>query len=1675
MKKKVRIYKAPDGQGAFLNKTAKFLKKAQEGGMPDPNMMAYPGAQQEQGQTSEDQITQSVVTDISNGRPKEETVVKLVQFMGQDPMQASQYYDQIYAALESQKEQEEEEADEDSENQPIKEEIEQNTATQEIDEDFYGDDTDNDLANEIAAEDDEQDYADDDQVASDIIMQFGGVSPVIVPMRQEGGEAYPIQFPGIEAYLPSNMSDMLSGDVDAFTGQPWSPQAEEEAGVAPDDEVQTDFRNGGQYKKNKRAYVNSVMKLVKKQMGGEDMSKKGDTDPRGEDVRKERLNAFLGTVKNESQMAKAKEQAEQEYDQMMQQQQQMMQQQYPMEQPMAQFGMQMPMRRGLFGRPKMPRGFGFGYGMPPVTKMDVRRTGIFGRPKEYTMEFGMPGVMPGLALPGYGTGFYGYGQTSTIKKGKSPGRIITETVASTVNNASNAEVASNTPNSTATNKPDDKNSSVTNPNSTANNIQVNTATSNKRKGVNVNDELTDAVVNDSNAKRNETQAGNRNWKNVTLKNDAWGRSAGSKWYGYDPKTKIWTKGKPDWAKELDKDDSSNFSRTAFAKAIDYNKIKNTGKDLYRSLPDADKVAKVVGWNKIKNTAGDLYNALPDAPSRQKFVDWGILMDENDPTYKSARGEFSQGGQSYYNPFGGFVDSENPDLYKFVYGGNDPYMTQADIDDVYSKDTSDPYFQDGGGYDDYRKKVGDKLGMSLRDDLSAKELFEMGQKAGIGFGNDATTTTTKKKTTTTQSDDDGYYPSNPGIGYNGFNIFGNLFPASIASYQGSWAKTKRGPYNKATGMMMPGMGFGPNTQVSSIDVKRSGMFGRPKKYTVNFSNQQMDPRKQNLITLPGQGTPGSQGYSGQEPTAQGQSDRFSNTKGLGLGTRAKVAMKELFNRYKDEEEVVPTGDVASTSNEPSPTQAPLSDEDEIAKFQQQQRKNGKRWDEEKQAWVDQEQIKMDLKKPGPIAPSKDIQARMDQEALSREAKQSFGEYGDISTELGDKNVQSEYQKIYETRGKEAAENFMDDQITKRNNNIRTNEAPTSEEQAESARQDIINNENMAANPMFMGRRQPAPEQTPIDQEPINPDAQVKQAPSFEEVTGMQRFNPETGQEEEVVEDEESFGPVANNPFAPTSADDEAAGFGYDINAPQASQKRRSVFNRRSNQQPSRNQSQKSNTPQTKTVFVTENGRKVQKQVPLTKEEKAYYDEEAAYLKEFDRDKRTEAEKKADKIAYEKARVAEREREKREANDPELQKQKRQKEKINEKENAAYKDLYEKPMEELTRQRDLYIKEFKNDPKLTKEQRDRKITQVEQWHQKEEKKLSDKASKQRQWYNEEVNKGKRANFSKKGSGYMSNVKQFGGDLRRFTGGGDSPVTFTDNPALVGMSNVDMISLNEGIPGLGESSLTGFMNTNAPVRDQSQDPKEVKIDKTQISSDQAKKAYQATPGNYSMDFKVKDTWQIDTPAAINTLNAGLRGAAGWIDRFKAKMYDNLTADNLYASDPSLDRGDYSVTGSDYGLYRSPDQGAIHTSRSAQYGGMMYQDGGQRRSFYNTAISDYNQWLANPKAWQEDPEMLAPDGKNLNLCLDCMDMDYSNEQDIRDAHKLIEEGYSTGTHRNEEAFHKGLKQYGLENPVYASKKQLAQNQFGGYYDEEDDDVAYMTEDQIRQFLANGGEIEYL
>jgi hypothetical protein len=300
--------------------------------------------------------------------------------------------------------------------------------------------------------------------------------------------------------------------------------------------------------------------------------------------------------------------------------------------------------------------------------------------------------------------------------------------------------------------------------------------------------------------------------------------------------------------------------------------------------------------------------------------------------------------------------------------------------------------------------------------------------------------------------------------------------------------------------------------------------------------------------------------------------------------------------------------------------------------------------------------------------------------------------------------------------------------------------------------------------------------------------------------------------------------------------------------------------------------------------------------------------------------------------------------------------------------------------------------------------------------------------------------------------------GGDLRRFLPqaqvGQQSPVTYANNPAVANVTQAYFDKNNQAKKG----------------------------DFTDIFADYAAANNKDASGGYeqetAVDYKAKKApGSFDGEAMVNTINAGVQGVTGLINRAEtqaaeAKMQDNLTADNLYASDPSKDRGDYDTNS---GLYRQDEMGQKWNSRSKQYGGNIYQEGGQKPRFYDTAIGEYNQWLSTPAAWQEDPEMLAPDGKNLNLCLDCMDVNWDSEDDIKDAHKLIEEGYSTGTHRNQEVFNAALQKYGLSTPQYASKKVLSKNQFGGNAGYSEGDEVDMTEEELADFMANGGEVEYL
>lgn len=1038
------------------------LYKAQEGGAPDINMLGYQGAanQQQQQPVDDNTLASVILGDIGNSVPREEIVMKLVNVHGKDPMEATQFVDQIYQYVQQQQQEEEDlaESEDDNEEQVISG-IDAAVETPVEEEGMSG----TDMANQMIAE--EEESYDDTDAASEIIMQYGG---------------YTQDF---------NTDNNLS----RFTG-----------------DTSNDFRMGGM-PQSKRSYVSSVLKLVKKQMGGDSESKPIATDgsdPTGSDLRKNALSAFVGSLKNESKIAIAKKEAEDAYDQMLANQQMM--QQYPMaqdggedniyqgqdyENPMhhlalfsqatgdifqddqnqivkGQFG-------GLFGnrrRNKLTPQGASNFNLPPGAKLDVRRSGLFGRPKEYSIEYGNASPMGAAGMPGAPQDFYGYG-ARTVKTPATRTKIEKEIAAA--NNEAVKEVSEKAPESDAAAK-----GTVTEEQAAAE-AQVSTGSGS------------------GSGSGSSTEEQEVKQKSPSVKKDKWGRPSTSKWYNFDPETKKYvkepTKDKwgrpstskwynfdPETKKYIDKsgkksEEKEDTGKETLWDVVHPNETKeefNASIKDYESLPwylkmmtehpnsiqsnkrqstktinlpigpkgilSAGKVALNTGSKLLPAAQRLLPAAQRVVPAAESIVQPGAriinqsqnILGKGQTMLNPGQGMLNQGqgmlnpppGFQYGLPFqqGGMVNDLTLDPYgnlqKFFGGGNEDF-SQDDLDDVYSKDTAN----------------GD---------------FPMAQ----------------------------------------FGAFINkFFPANIMPEQ--YGQMRGVPYNPNTGQPMTNYIPGVGTGVKNVNVtKSSWLTGAPKKYSVTYGTREMDPRKQNIISMPGEDIPLSQ--------------KFTN--------------KQM-----------------------------------------------------------RDQLPEDL----------DLRSRME----------------------------------------------------------------------------------------------------------------------------IAKGNRSTARDE---------------------------------------------------------------------------------------------------------------------------RRAER--------------------------------------------------------------------------------------------------------------YFEDKKQYGGDLERFMPraqtGMQSPVVYTNNPAMQGMTDVDMISLNQGIQGAAPSTSfnTGFEGANMPTRDQSKDPKQYTIDPTQIGSQQAENVYQGPEEDITMDFKTKNAF--DPEAALNTINAGVSGITGLINRrsnkaAEAKAYENLTADNLYAADPSKDRGDYE---SNTGLYRPDEMGQTWNSRSAKYGGNMYQEGG-------------------------------------------------------------------------------------------------------------------------------------
>jgi hypothetical protein len=857
MKKKVRIYKAGGNTGAYLNKTAQWMM--QMGGTPDISQLGYPSQQQEQQEMSPDMLMNSVITDLSNQVPEQQIAFKLITIHKLDPVQAKQFINSVKSSLVNSEEEEDEEiaATTNTSNNSLDDE--ENI----IPEEDFETEEEAELVNEDTYED-----VDDNQFAADLIMKYGG---------------------------------------------------------------------------SKRNYVNSVLKLVKKNLGGD--AKSTDTDPIGEDVRDNMKQSFVGSLKNQSTIAKAKEQAEKEYEQLQAMQnnynqQSALQNFIPEEQDYMQFGGQRrAMRQFNRAMRKMP------FGMTgPVTKFDVRRSGLFGRPKEYSIEFGANPLMQ-LANNPYLASMYGYG--TTTKTIKTPGRIGTEAIAKTVNKKATEEVASQNTTTAA-------NTSAKQPT-----LEEMRAAATAAGDWGYTPPQANNVGNTAEVGSGNTQPSVENENDVvvkpSIKKDNWGRPEGDKWYGFDPESKQFTIGEtPEWYNpSQEKTNESNIegstdgmkqfgqARMQYANANNPAKYynPNTGKYEYRpmsALADDELISTAVmgapNWgmnfggkgiefltNRLIGSGAKGASSKLGSTAAKQFLGKGQnmlnpgqrMLNQGQNMLNRGQGMLNPGqrmlnpppGFQYKMPFqsGGMVDNPMSDPYgnlqRFVYGGND--IDQADIDDVYSKDTTDPYFQ-YGGLTEYQ---GDKEGSQTDENYcppGATNCFPRKTKEAEAKDEEETTdyetrlAEEKKKWEQEFMQKQNPFGSTPNMLGNFGERFGAYNPltnnrllSGMPQYAGSWDKTMRAPYDKRSGQQFAGMqGFNPNAQISNIDVTKTGLLGRPKKYSITYNNNPT-------------GKPEDRRLAGTAPAAQSKEvseskPTFSNTEGLGFRAASAIRRGERKN-------------------------------------------------------------------------------------------------------------------------------------------------------------------------------------------------------------------------------------------------------------------------------------------------------------------------------------------------------------------------------------------------------------------------------------------------------------------------------------------------------------------------------------------------------------------------------------------------------------------------------------------------------------------------------------------------------------------------------------------------------------------------------------------------------------
>ena len=208
-----------------------------------------------------------------------------------------------------------------------------------------------------------------------------------------------------------------------------------------------------------------------------------------------------------------------------------------------------------------------------------------------------------------------------------------------------------------------------------------------------------------------------------------------------------------------------------------------------------------------------------------------------------------------------------------------------------------------------------------------------------------------------------------------------------------------------------------------------------------------------------------------------------------------------------------------------------------------------------------------------------------------------------------------------------------------------------------------------------------------------------------------------------------------------------------------------------------------------------------------------------------------------------------------------------------------------------------------------------------------------------------------------------KAYGGDMDYAQIGENYPyrndprfgTVYTDNPEYVGLTDMDLITPEvNGMPAVGAQNVTGSWydtepGANMPSRSEAQmaaDPS-LQIDPTQGNRQTTIKNL---PGDFAVDAKTKAT-NADLRNSLNNfntaVNAGLSvvGGIGERERLR-KMYENYASDSIYGNSAYLDRGTYEANS---GLFKPDEMGFKGVVKNGGY----MQDGGDF-SPYETYMSE-------------------------------------------------------------------------------------------------------------------------